>query len=232
MANNSELEVHGIAPRRSGRDTKVGSEGRLKASSRSVRSALNCLIVAGRGEIIALDAGARVVDDTERRTRLREQAQRRAVFRRDLAAAVTALGGVPAPRATGSARFAAGARRVRELMIGPHEGDAYAACAHATEMTVTAYAKALKLELPADVKFGVERQYAEIEWDWHELRRLRWGAALSPLPDPGRRGPPQRAPGKLDEERALGAWSNEGGSAARLPGGAENAGPGVAPATR
>jgi hypothetical protein len=68
--------------------------------------------------------------------------------------------------------------------MGSHEGDAYSACARASEVAAGAYAKALTFQLPADVTFGVEQQYAEIERDRHELRRLRWGADLTPLPDP------------------------------------------------
>jgi hypothetical protein len=118
--------------------------------------------------------------------------------------------------------------------MGPHEGDAYSVCARASEVAAGAYATALMRELPADMTFGIERQYAEIEWDRHELRRLRWGAALTPLPNPGRRGPPERksqsAPRKVDEERALGVWSDEGGGAAGPSNSPENTGPGVATA--
>ena len=96
------------------------STGRANASPRAVRSVLNRLIVAGCGEIIALDAAARIIDGGERRARLREQVQRRLIFQKDLAAAVTGLGGIPAAHATGGARLAEGARRMRELVIGPH----------------------------------------------------------------------------------------------------------------
>jgi hypothetical protein len=117
MAKNDESQARGIAPRESGRGAKVGTDRLPKALARPVWSTLNRLIVAGRSEIIALEAGARIVRGSERRTRLREQAQRRVVFRRDLAAAVTALGGVPATRAATAARFAAGARRGRVFRL-------------------------------------------------------------------------------------------------------------------
>jgi hypothetical protein len=34
----------------------------------------------------------------------------------------------------------------------------------------------LRFGLPSDVRFGIERQYAEVELDCRELHRLRWGA--------------------------------------------------------
>ena len=183
---------------------------------RAIRSALNRLIIAGRNEIITLEEAARVVDGAERRSRLRQQAKRRAIFRRDLALALNALGGVPAQHASGMARLAVGARRIRRLLMGPHDGDAYALCARATERTATAYAKALKLTLPADVRFGVESQYDEIEWDRGELRRLRWGASLSPLPGGRAETKPERldaaSRNELADERALEDWSEDGGA--------------------
>lgn len=164
---------------------------------------------------MVLAAGARVVRSAERRGRLCAQVERRAIFQLDLTAAVTALGGVPARHAAGAARLAAGARRVHQLLMGPHEGDAYAACARATETTANAYAKALSLRLPSDVRFGVERQNAEVEWDCGELRRLRWGGTLAPLPGPSvdgqTEGAQASAPNDLDSARALEVWSEEGG---------------------
>ncbi len=180
-----------------------------KASPRAVCSALNRLIVSSWSEMLALDAGARIVDGADRRARLREQAQRRLVFQRDLAAAVTALGGVPTAHAAIGARLAVGAGRLREACIGPHAGDAYAACARATAKTADGYAKAMRLGLPADVTFGLERQYLEIDWDRSELRRLRWGASLTPLPQAARGEGSAR---EADDARALGVWSAEGGA--------------------
>jgi uncharacterized protein (TIGR02284 family) len=178
---------------------------------------LNRLIVAGRDEGVALEGAARIADGSERRTRLRAQARRRAVFRRDLVAAVTALGGVPAKNASSAAKLAEGARRARAVLIGPHEGDAYAVCAGATEKTATAYAKALRLSLPTDVRFGVQRQFVEVEWDRRELRRLRWGASPTPLPAEGDATSTERPETgvrrEVEDERALTAWSEDGGAA-------------------
>jgi uncharacterized protein (TIGR02284 family) len=188
------------------------------ASPSAVRAALNRVIVAGRGEIMALEAAARILSDSERRERVREQAQRRRVFERDLATAVTGLGGVPAARAAIGASVGAVARRIQELFMGQHTGDAYAVCARATETTATAYAKALTLRLPTDVAFGLARQHAEVEWDRAELRRLRWGASLSPLGRPSPQDntelPGADSPSELDDARAREVWSNEGGPGA------------------
>ncbi len=217
MEANDERPVERIGSNENSLRAGAGTAGLTTASLRAARSALNRLIVAGRGEIMVLDVGARIVDGTERRARLRQQIERRLVFQRDLANAVTALGGVPATHATSAARIAGVARGVRRLMAGPHEGDAYAACARATERTASAYSQALRLELPADVRFGVEQQDAEVEWDRSELRRLRWGASLAPLPSRSVHGQTERpngsAPSAIDDARALEVWSEEGGSA-------------------
>lgn len=212
-AQNHERQVERKAGTASSLSAETGTAGSKQASPRAVCSALNRLIVAGRGEIMALVAAARIVDDAERHARLRQQVERRLTFQRDLTAAVSTLGGVPAMYAAGGAMLAARARRVRELMIGPHDGDAYAVCARATERTETAYSKALKLRLPADVAFGLERQSTEIEWDRRELRRLRWGASLSPLPERSLDQETGRwnAPSELEDARALEVWSEEGG---------------------
>lgn len=187
----------------------------VKASPRRVCSALNRLIMTGWSEVVALDAAARIMDGAERRAALREQSRRRVIFRRDLAAAVTALGGVPAKPRTARAKLAAAARRLSEVLIGPHAGDAYAACARATEAAANAYSKALTLKLPADVMFGVECQYEEVEWDRRELRRLRWGASLTPPPARTLRVQAERheqsSAEDLQDERAIEVWSDEGG---------------------
>jgi uncharacterized protein (TIGR02284 family) len=211
-AKSNESKVERDAGAAHALPARAGMSSRVKASPRAVCSALNRLIVAGRGEILVLAVAARIIDGADRRARLREQAKRRRVFQRDLSAAVTALGGVPATHAASGARLAVAGRRVRELLLGPHEGDAYADCARATEMTATAYAKALRLALPDDVAFGVERQYGEIEWDRSELRRLRWGASPAPLPSPEGQAEGAGAAREADEARALEVWSEEGGS--------------------
>lgn len=196
--------------------TGSGTTGRAEASPRAVSSALNRLIIAGRSEIMVLAAAARIVHGAERRGRLRAQVERRIVFQHDLAAGVTALGGVPATHASSGTWLAVRGRRVRQVLIGPHEGDAYAACARSTEKTATAYAKVLTLGLPPDVEFGVASQYAEVEWDRRELRRLRWGASLAPVPGQSGRQQIERssasAPSEAVDARALEVWSEEGGS--------------------
>src|SRR5690242_12114271 len=115
------------------RDTAGSTEDlAAEGSPRRVCSALNRLIIAGRSEIMGLEAATHIVDDPERRARLHAQIERRVVFQGDLMTAVAARGGVPAMHAANGARLAAAARQVRHLLIGPHTGDAYAVCARAT----------------------------------------------------------------------------------------------------
>ena len=188
----------------------------MSNSTRSLGSALNRIMLACRDEVIPLDSAARLMEGSERKLRLLRQSQRRTVFLRDLGAAVIALGGVPASGASSRARLLGELRGIRALLAGYHSGDAYAACARATENTASAYFAALQSELPADIRFGLERQYAEIEVDRGELRRLRWGA--SPTAMAGDRAkqledksvPATTLPGDGDD-RALGTWGDEGG---------------------
>jgi hypothetical protein len=156
----------------------------LRGERREARRGLNRLIVAGCNEILALEEAIRIVPPADRRGSLPEKAARRRVFRRDLDAAVVALGGVPANGPSVSARGRAWARNLRRLVAGPHGGDAYAACASAADSAMTAYTRVLRSGLPNDVRFGVERQQAEVELDCRELRRLRWGASTAPAAPP------------------------------------------------
>jgi uncharacterized protein (TIGR02284 family) len=189
-----------------------------KSSSRRAVSALNRLAVACRDEVISLEAAARILERGERRARLIKQARRRVIFGRDLSAGVVALGGVPATAPSSAARLSDVLRGVRQLLTGPHLGDAYAACARATEKTEQAYGTALRSDLPDDARFGIERQYVEIELDRKELRRLRWGASLSPLPGQALEVDgvePERVESERGDEQALEVWSDDGGDQPR-----------------
>jgi uncharacterized protein (TIGR02284 family) len=142
------------------------------------------MIVAGCREQLVLDEALSAVRGADRRARLSQQSSRRTAFRTDLSKEIVSLGGVPEVHASYGARLSAAARRFRRLITGSNEGDAYAACARATENTAHAYARGLRLTLPVDARLGVETEYREIEQDRGELRRLRWGASLAGAVDP------------------------------------------------
>jgi uncharacterized protein (TIGR02284 family) len=180
-------------------------------SSIIARLALNRLVVACRDEVIPLEQAALALGHGERRARLVQQARRRGIFRRDLCAGVVALGGQPTRTPSYVARLSGALRSVRRSLTGKHVGDAYAACARATEKTAQAYATALRLNLPDDARFGVELQYAEIELDRIELRRLRWGASLSPVPRDRKDTSTSSETADRIDQRALEAWGDDGG---------------------
>jgi hypothetical protein len=108
------------------------------------------------------------------------------------------------------------ARGVRTFLSEPHAGDAYAVCARGAQNSVAACSKALTLGLPADVRFGVEQQCAEIESDCSELSRLRYGASVSPLPAARRMITPDGVDSPsytaAEDERALEDWTEDGGA--------------------
>lgn len=147
----------------------------------TARRAINRLAVACHDEVLALDAAARKLGG-ERGARLRYQAARRAVFLTDIRRGVLALGGVPASGASYYARTTSVLRAGCEFVTGSDRVNAYVHCMRATLKTVNAYANALGLELPADARFGMESQQAEIQFDHRELSRLRFGGSLSDPP--------------------------------------------------
>ena len=194
----------------------MSSPAHANGSPRDVRAALTRLIVAACDDALALGAAALVVDDAERRGRLLHQARRRAVFQRDLSVAVASLGGVPVKAGSYRAALSRLARAVRRFLAGPHEGDAYAACARAAEKSSAAYATALRSTLPVDVRFGIERQFSETEWDRHELWRLRFGArpAAAPISGEPESDVASRSLPRLEssDRLAIQTWSDEGGA--------------------
>jgi hypothetical protein len=180
----------------------------LQVSSRVARAVLNRLLVVCRSEERALGRAASGLRG-ERRARLRQQESRRLTFQGDLCAGIVALGGRPETGRSLSARLLAAATGLGERLLGGRTESPYAACARATERTERAYAKALRVALPTDVHFGIERQHAEIEFDRRELRWLRHGGSLGrtpgavvPLPVPVTA---QR------DEQALQTWAEDGG---------------------
>jgi len=187
-----------------------------KSNVRSVRRVLNRLATACFDEVLALDSAARKFGG-ERGARLRQQSGRRGVFLGDLKTGVLALAGIPARGPSYGAKLSDTLRSVAELVTGPHQRAAYVSCARATAQTAHAYSQALGLELPADVRYGLLQQEAEIASDAQELRWLRFGGSLSNAGRShvesgaavGRFG----APG-LCERRALEVWEQDGGATA------------------
>jgi hypothetical protein len=172
----------------------------MTKSARTVSRALNRASLACQDELTALEPAARRMGG-ERGARLRLQSARRTAFARDLAAGVVALGGIPVAGPSYGARLSAALRRVRELVTGPHHGNHYIACEHAAERTANAFSRALDLKLPSDVHFGVERQFAEADFDQKELHWLVFGGELSHAPGKGLPWNDGRSPEAATEER-------------------------------
>lgn len=142
---------------------------------RDVRRGLNRLIVASWGESLTLDEAMRFVHDGDQQRGLEQHLEQRRAFRLALGDAVAAWGGLPAHSASFGARCLSWARSLRRLAGGAHGGDAYAACARATELARSECDGVLRLSLPPDLRLSIERQRAQLELDAGKLRRLRWG---------------------------------------------------------
>jgi uncharacterized protein (TIGR02284 family) len=183
----------------------------MSKSLSGIARSLNRIVVACRDEAIVINSAAHTLSDAKRRAYLRQQTRRRRSFRRDLADRIIDLGGAPAARASFHVRLAGVLHRVWGFMAGAHPADTYAACARATSNTAHACAKALQLELPAGIRLDIARKYTEVETELKELRRLRWSA--SPTPRLRRNASAiSKTAGRLrSDERALGAWDDDGG---------------------
>jgi uncharacterized protein (TIGR02284 family) len=166
--------------RRAARDEETFPHAR-----RDVRRGLNRLIVASWGESLALDEAMRLVHDADQQRDLERHLEQRRAFRLALGDAVAAWGGLPARNASFGARCSSWVRSLRRLASGAHGGDAYAACARATERARSEYDGVLRLKLPTDLRRSIERQRAQVELDAGKLRRLRWGVNKRPPSDDG-----------------------------------------------
>jgi hypothetical protein len=171
--------------------------------------ALNHIVAACRGEELAIARALCVLGGAARKDELRRQSARRVTFRGDISAAIRSLGGAPALQAGYGALSSSALWRMRWFVAGPHAGDAYAACARAAERTSRAYFTLLERELPSDVRFGLASQFAEVEADREELRRLRWGASpMQMLPSSTFE---HSAPALATDQRASDVWNDDGG---------------------
>jgi len=135
--------------------------------------ALNKLILVCKDDILTAKDTARTVRDPGLKERLRDIADERALFVRDLDTAVQSLGGTP-PRHTGAfALLRSVGRRTRALVAGWHEGDGYASYASAERRTARAYTEALTAPLDDAARFGVKQQLAAINTELAEATRMR-----------------------------------------------------------
>lgn len=141
------------------------------------RTALNRVIGRCSDEIAALNEAAGVCRGGERAVQFQQRAQGRAKSIEALRAGVVALGGVPSEGGSYTEKVSSSWRAFKRLFTGPHAGDVYAVCARAAAKTSAAYATALEVELPSDLRLRLERQHRDVEVDYRQLRRLRWGAS-------------------------------------------------------
>jgi uncharacterized protein (TIGR02284 family) len=143
----------------------------ISLSSRAVCAVMNRLILACKDDARAQDAAATIVHGQGAREHLRECADERRAFVRELGAIVHERGGTARTNGSASAGVFELFRFGRAAVIGTNDGDTYGMCARVEARTAEAYAEALLLELPAVVRAVVERQQVEIQRDSAELRR-------------------------------------------------------------
>jgi hypothetical protein len=166
---------------------------------------LNEIVVACRDEELALEAAAMAVLGAERRLSLQCQSRRKVLLRRDLGAAVVALGGVPPSVGSRGARLRLVVWKTRDLIVRRRPGEDYDACARAADETAHAYSHALSMDLPLDVRHTLDVRKIEVDSDRQEIRRLRRGGGPTPLalaaPDARRES----------DRRAIEVWGDDGG---------------------
>lgn len=170
------------------------------SSSQRLVSALIRVVVAGRDEVLALEEAVLVVPLSEV-PRLQRQVHRRLAFRNDLDAAILASGGTPTLDGAFGERLLRTLRGVRGWLFARSARNVYGSCTRAALNSIARYEAVRSLELPGDIRFGIEHQHAEVEVDFDELTRLRWSGrrpAVEPLDEDS-------------EAAAFESWTDDGG---------------------
>jgi hypothetical protein len=176
-------------------------------SSRRLASALIRVVVAGRDEVLALEEAVLVVPLAEV-PRLQRQVRRRLEFRKDLDAAILACGGTPTLDGAFGERLLRTLRGVRGWLFARGARNAYASCTRAAANSIARYAQVGTLELPSDMRFGIDRQHSQVEVDFDELTRLRW-SDRRPAAEPGATSLAVTLDD--DEGAAFEVWTDDGG---------------------
>ena len=146
-----------------------------------IRSTLNDLIQSCKDGEQGFREAADGVKNTELRTIFLEFAQQRSRFAADLQSEVAKLGGAPETSGSVGGALHRGWVNLKSAVSGHDDGAIIAEAERGEDVAVESYRKALKKDLPRDIRDLVERQSQQVQQAHNRIRgmELRSHSGLS-----------------------------------------------------
>ncbi|HVF42583.1 MAG TPA: PA2169 family four-helix-bundle protein [Pyrinomonadaceae bacterium] len=142
------------------------------ASTEQAVSTLNSLIETCRDSQEGFKTAAEGVNNPELAEFFRAYSRQRAGFAGELQDEVRRLGGEPDTTGSVTASLHRGWMGLRAALTGGDEASILAECERGEEAAMSNYRAAFNVDLPANVRQMVERQFAEIKEAHNRIRNL------------------------------------------------------------
>jgi uncharacterized protein (TIGR02284 family) len=142
------------------------------ASTGQVVSTLNGLIATCRDGQEGFKAAAEGVENGELKELFHAYSQQRANFAGELRDEVRRLGGDPEDSGSVTASLHRGWMDLRAAVTGGEDSSVLAECERGEDAAMSNYRSAFNVDLPANVRQMVERQFAEIKEAHNRIRNL------------------------------------------------------------
>jgi len=142
------------------------------ASSEQAVSTLNSLIETCRDGQEGFKTAAEGVDNAELKELFYSYSQQRAGFVGELQDEVRRLGGEPDTTGSVTASLHRGWMGLRAALTGGDEAAVLAECERGEDAAMSNYRAAFNVDLPANIRQMVERQFAEIKEAHNHIRNL------------------------------------------------------------
>ncbi len=147
------------------------------ASTEQVVSTLNNLIETCRDGQEGFKTAAEGVNNGELKEIFHAYSQQRAGFAGELQDEVRRLGGDPEETGSVTASLHRGWMDIRAAVTGGEEGAVLAECERGETAALSNYRAAFGVDMPADVRQTLERQFAEIREAHNRIRNLESAAS-------------------------------------------------------
>lgn len=142
------------------------------AGNEEVISTLNNLIETCRDGQNGFQTAAEGVNHSELKTLFHTYAQQRAQFVGELQDEVRRLGGDPENTGSVAAAIHRGWIDIKSAVTGADEGAIISECERGEDSAVSNYRAALDVDLPANLRSVIERQYAHVKESHDRVRSL------------------------------------------------------------
>ena len=146
------------------------------ASTQQVVSTLNSLIATCRDGQEGFKTAAEGVKNEELKELFYSYSQQRASFAGELQDEVRRLGGDPEDSGSVTASLHRGWMDIKAAVTGGEESSVLAECERGEDAAMSNYRSAFNVDLPANVRQIVERQFAEIKEAHNRIRNLERAA--------------------------------------------------------